>query len=120
MGMHAQPLLHEDDVVQSRKDGEEKGGAKKYRARDPDQTYRLDLQQKDEKHRTDLRERVCFTKDAGAKVPKSRNGKQNGARGQNGDIAAENQNGIFPGNFVKDGEHKEHRAEKKFVSDGVQ
>ena len=119
MGMLAEALLHENDVVQGRKDGKGNGCVKEYRARDPDQTDGLDLQQKYEKYSADLRERIRFAKDAGAEIPQASDGKQYSAGRKNGDIAAENQNGIFPGNFVKDGEYKEQRAQEQLVSDGV-
>src|SRR5215471_3209183 len=117
--MLAEALLHENDVVQRREDSKEKGGAKEYRASDPDQTDGLDLQQKCEKYSTNLRESIRFTKDAGAKIPQASDGKQYSAGRKNGDIAAENQDGIFPGNFVKDGEHKKQSAQEQLVGDGV-
>src|SRR5262249_17812390 len=105
---------------QRRQDGEEKGGSKEYGARDPDQFDGFYLQQKHEEYGADLRERVRFAKDAGTKIAQAGNGKQNSAGSQNGNIAAENQDGIFPGNFVQNGQHKEQCAEEKLVRDGVE
>ena len=120
MRVLAQPLLNQNDVMQGGNDGEQKGGAQEFRARDPDPADWPDLKQQNEKHRADLAQCIGFAKNARAKVAQSRNGEQDRAGGKDGNITAEDHDRVLPRNLVQDGEHKKHRAQQKLVGDGVQ
>src|SRR5580698_5892311 len=74
--MFAQTLLHKDYVVQGGDDGEDKSGAQKLGARDPNPAGRTNLEQKHKKHGADLREGVGLAKNAGAEVAQPSNRKQ--------------------------------------------
>src|SRR5271165_2951206 len=115
MRVLAQTLLHQNDVVQRRDDGEDKGGSKKYRARDPNPAQRTNLKQKDEENSADLREGVGLAKNTGAEVSQPSNREQHCAGGKNRNITAEDQHGEFPRDLVQDGEHEKHGAEQKFI-----
>lgn len=116
----AQALLNQDDVVQRRDDGEDKGGAEEFDASDPDPAGRVDFVEKNKKDGADLRERIGFSEDAGTEVAESGDGEQNGAGGEDRDVAAENDNRVFPRNFVKDGEDQENRAQQELVGNGIE
>src|SRR5579864_5664444 len=94
----AQASLHQDDVVQRRDNGEEKSSAQKLGARDANPPQGANLEQKDKKYGGDLRNRVGLAKHAGAKIAQAGNGEQNRASGKDRNVAAEDQNRIFPGN----------------------
>src|SRR6202007_2990094 len=53
-------------------------------------------------------------------VAQSHNGKKHSAGGEDGNIPAEYQNRKLPRNFMQNGKHKEHRAEQKFIGDGIE
>jgi hypothetical protein len=118
--MFAQTALDENNVVQRGDDREEEGCAKKNRARNPYPSYRFHFKQKDEKQRADLRKGIGLAEDAGAEIPQSGDREQDGAGGENRNVAAENHNRILPGNLVKYGQHKKQRAEQEFVGDGIE
>jgi hypothetical protein len=52
--MFAHSLLDQDDVVQCGDDCEEEGCAQEDRTGNPDSAHRVNLQQEDKEHRTDL------------------------------------------------------------------
>ena len=79
-----------------------------------------DLQQKHEENRSDLGKGVGFAEDAGAEVAQSSDGEEHGAGGKDQAVAAEDDDGELPWNFVQDREHEKNRAEQSFVGDGIE
>jgi hypothetical protein len=67
-----------------------------------------------------LREGIGFAENAGAKIAQAGNHEQHAADQQDGNVAAENHDRIFPGNHAFDREHKKHGAHQQFVGDGVE
>src|ERR1700685_139371 len=101
-------------------DGKGESGAQKCGAGDPSPAYAVDLQQENEKDRGDLRKRVGLAKNAGAKIAQSGDGKEHGAGGEDGNVAAENQHRKLPLNLVQDREHQEHGAQQELVGDRIE
>ncbi len=95
-------------------------GAEKSLARNVDPAEGVDLHEHDEEDGGDLSEGVGFAEDAGAEVAKSRDGVEHGAGGENGNVAAEDENGELPGNSVQNREHEKGCAEQEFVGDGIE
>ncbi len=95
-------------------------GPEKRQAGDVDPADGVDLQEHDEEYGGDLGEGVGFAEDAGAEVAESGDGVEHGAGGENGYVAAEDENGELPGNFVQNGEHHKRGAEQELVGDGVE
>lgn len=120
MGVFAQALLHEDYIVQRRENCEEKSGAQENCTGDPDPADGVNFKQQHEEDGADLREGIRFPKDARPKIAEAGDGEQDRAGCKDRDVAAEDEYGVFPWNFVQDGEHQEHGAEQKFVRDGVE
>src|SRR5208282_387051 len=115
-----QPVLHQKCVVHGGDDGEDKGGSQEGGARDPHPAYGLDEQQQDEENRGHLGEGVGFAEEAGAKIAQAGNHEQHAADQQDGDVAAEHHDRIFPGNHPFDREHKKHSTHQQLVGDGVE
>ena len=65
---------------------------------------------------------VGLAKDAGAKIAQSGNHEEHSADQKDGDVAAENDDGVFPGDegALFNREHEEHGAHQQFVGDGVE
>ena len=89
MRVFAQALLHQDDVMQRRNDGEEKSSSKELSAQNPYSAQRTNLKQKNEKNGANLRESVGLAKDAGTEIAQAGDGIEHGAGAQNRDVAAE-------------------------------
>lgn len=120
MSVLAQTLLDKNYVVQCRDDRKDKRRAQENGAGDPDPAYSVNLKQQYKKYGTDLREGIGFAENARAKIAQSCYGEEHGAGGEDGNVAAENHDSIFPRNFVKNGEHEEHSAQKELVGNGVE
>ena len=101
-------------------DREEKRRAQEHRARDPYPGHWLDLKQKHEKNGADLGESVGLAEDAGAEVPEPGDREQDGAGGENRDVAAEDQNCELPGNLVENRQHQKQGAQQKFVGNRIE
>src|SRR5271157_4005997 len=117
-----QAVLHQKSVMHGRNDGEDKCGAQEGDACNPDPAYGLDELQQHEENRSHLREGVGLAKNAGTKVAQSGNHEQHAAYQHDGDVAAENHDGVFPLNQIAllDREHQKHGAHQQLVGDGVE
>ena len=121
MRVLAQPLLNQNDVMEGGNDGEQEGGAQKFRARDPDPADWPDLKQQNEKHCADLTEvywlcQKCW--DGSCADPAIANRTVLAARIEMSRLKTSDR--VLPRNLVQDGEHKKHRAQQKFVGDRVE
>ena len=112
-------MLHENYVVQGRDYGEHESRPKKDSSAYPYPAYRLHFKEKHEEYGADLRKGIGLAENAGAEIPQSGDRKQNGAGGENRDIAAENENRELPWNLVENRKDKKQRAEQEFVGDGI-
>src|SRR5271156_4920114 len=115
-----QPVLHQERIVHGGEDGEGKRGAEKSGARNRDPAQWFDEQQQHEENRGDLGEGVGFAEDAGTKIAQAGNHEEHAADHQDGDIAAEDDDRICPGDHPLDGEHEKHGAHQQLVGDGIE
>lgn len=120
MLMLAQALLYEDDVMQCRNNRENKSCAQKNGAGNPDPTLGMHLQQEHEKDGADLRNRVGLSENARTEIAKSRNHEEHRAGRKDGNVAAENDDCVFPWDLMQNRQNQEDRAEEKLVRDGVE
>src|ERR1700728_2298340 len=120
MSVFAQALLHQNDIMQRCNDSEEKSGSKKLSARDPDSAPGPNLEQKDEKYCSDLREGVGLAKNTGTKIPQPGDGEQNRTGGENRNVPAEDHYGELPRDLAQDRAHQKYRAQQKLVGNRVQ
>src|SRR5208283_1457720 len=77
------------------------------------------LCQDDEKDGGNLADRVDLAEYAGTEVAKTNRRVQNHGGGDNAHVAAEHQDGVFPGDFLHEGQHEEQRAEEQFVREWI-
>lgn len=119
-GQCAQAMADKKRIMHRGDDREGKDGAEKRKPGNPNPAGRMDLQEKDEKNRGNLGERVGFSEDTGAEIAEARDGKQQGAHGEDANVATEYQYSKFPWDSMQDGEHQEHGAEQKFVGNGIE
>ena len=80
-GAQVQAALHQDHIMQGRRNRKQEGGAQEHGARDPNPANVPDLKQQNKKYGADLRKGIGFAEDAGPKVAQARNRKQHRARG---------------------------------------
>src|SRR5580698_9645623 len=113
--MFAQALLYENDIVQRRHDGKDKGCTQEDGASDPNPTQRTNLKQENEEHSSDLRKSIGLAEDAGTEIPQAGDGEQHGAGSENGNVATEHEHRKLPRNLVQDRENEKHRAQQKLV-----
>jgi hypothetical protein len=99
--MRPQALLNQQNIMQRRDNREEESCAQELGSRNPYPAQWPDTKQHYEKHCGNLRKSVRFPENAGPEITQSRDGKQYSAGGQYRNIAAENQDRIFPGNLVQ-------------------
>src|SRR5450755_643770 len=115
-----QAVLHQKCVVDGRDDGEEEGSAQEGGGGDRHPALGNDEKQHYEENRGHLREGVGFAEDAGAKIAQAGNHEQHSADQQDGNVATEYDDRIFPGNHALDREHEKHGAHEQFVGDGIE
>ncbi len=114
-------VLHQKDIVQRGNNGEGEGGAQEDGARDPYPALGSKARKSMTKKTAAICEKVfALPKMLGLKISQSRDRKQDCAGGEDRNIAAENQHGKFPRNFVQDGKYKKHRAQQEFVRNGIE
>lgn len=105
-----QALLDDEGVMHGGHNCEDEGGAQKDPGCDLDQEDGFDQKQQNEKNCRYLGEGVGLSEDAGAEIPHPGNHEKNAANQQDGNVAAENQHSIFPGDHSFDREHEKHGA----------
>lgn len=120
MGNGAQAMPNQINIMERGNDGEGEYGAQTGEPRDRDPAAVIDGEQKNKKHRGQLRESIGFAEDAGPKIAQSGDGVKHCAGGKNRNVATENQNCKFPWDFMQDGKHQEHGAEQQFVGNGIE
>ncbi len=116
-----QTMLHQKGVMHSGNDGKDEGCAEKDFGRHIDQEDGFDEQEEDEENGSDLGESIGLAEDAGAKIAQAGDHEKHAADEQNRDVAAEHEDGVFPGNerALFDGENEKHGAHEELVGDGV-
>src|SRR5208283_156237 len=112
-------MLHQKRIVDRRDDGEEESGAEESRAGDPDPLLGHNEQEKNKEDRAHLRGRVGFAENTGAKVAQAGNHEEHATDDQDGDIAAEDHDRVFPGNSMFDRKHQKHCGHEELVGDRV-
>src|SRR5579871_523257 len=120
MGVLAQTVLHQKNIMQRRDDGERECRAQENGAADPDPARGTNGIQHHEKHRGDLRKRIRLAEYAWPEVSQTGNGKQHRAGGQDRNVAAEHQHREFPRNLVQNRKHGKHGAQQQLVGNWVE
>lgn len=115
----AQALLYEDDVMKRGNNCENKGCAQENGAGNPDPALGPHFQQEHKKHGADLRNRVGLSKNARTEIAESGNREEHRAGCEDRNVAAKNDDRVFPWDFMQNRENKKDRAEQQFVGDGV-
>src|ERR1700733_13540869 len=113
-------MLHQKNVMQRRNDRKSESRAQECGARNPHPAHGPNLKQKNEEDRADLGKSIGLAENAGTEIAQPGYGKQHGAGGENGNIAAENQHRELPLNLVQNGEHQEHGAQQELVGNGIE
>jgi len=116
----SQALSYKQYVMHCGNDREGEGRAQKRQPRDGNPSRFIYFHEQHKEDGGDLRKCVRFAEDAGAEVAQPGDSIKQRANYQDGNVAAENQYGKFPGNFVQDGEHQKHRAQQQLVGDGIE
>ena len=100
--------------------GEDEGGVKEAALHHHHPRLRGDLRQHDEEHGRNLAEGACLAEDAGAKVAHAHRRVQHDAGGDDDQVAAEDDDGVLPGNLLHERQHEKQRAEQQLVGNGIE